>query len=166
MGQRRNSNNNSYAQAFLLKRNKPLFLVEPNIILACTQKVTVGHFVKQDNALTKTVNTNTNVYIATRNMPLTHVKYHKPTKLPTLINLEQLSFILKSYDSDIKTFVLSGFTLGFHLGSDFNKPSAKQCKHHKSALDNRVIVAEKIRNVIKANLNTPLFQNSHVHHSV
>ena len=99
-------------------------------------------------------------------MPLTHVKYHKPTKLPTLINLEQLSFILKSYDSDIKIFVLSGFTLGFHLGSDFNKPSAIQCKHHKSALDNRVIVAEKIRNVIKAHLNTPLFQNSHVHHSV
>ena len=48
--------------------------------------------------------------------------------------------------SDLKTFSLSGFTLGFHLGSDFNKPSAMQGNNHKSALDNRVIAAEKIRN--------------------
>jgi len=81
-------------------------------------------------------------------MPLTRVKNHKPAKLPTPINLEPLSFLLKSYDSDLKTFLLSGFTLGFHLGSDFNKPSEMQCKNHKSALDNRVIVAEKIRKEI------------------
>jgi hypothetical protein len=35
-----------------------------------------------------------------------------------------------------------------HLGSDFDKSSAMQCKNHKSALDNRVIVAEKIRKEI------------------
>jgi hypothetical protein len=81
-------------------------------------------------------------------MPLTHIKNHKPAKLPTPINLEQLSFLLKSYDSDLKTFLLSGFTLGFHLGSDFNKSSAMQCKNHKSALYNQVIVAEKIRKEI------------------
>ena len=131
---------------FYWRRIHHPFLVEPNSSQACTQHVTVGNCVKQDNALTKTVNTNTNVYIATRNMPLKHVQIQKQAKLPTPINLEQLSFLLKIVWVIWKHSYYQVLLLGFHLGSNFNKSSAMQCKNHKSALDNRVIAAEKIRN--------------------
>jgi hypothetical protein len=48
----------------------------------------------------------------------------------------------------IQKILLFGFTVSFHLLSDFDKPSAGQCKHHKRALYNRMIVAEKIRKEI------------------
>ena len=64
MGKSRHSNNNSYAQAFLLKKNKSPFLGRTQQQPSVYPKGYCWKFVKQDNTLTKTVSTNTNVYIA------------------------------------------------------------------------------------------------------
>ena len=48
----------------------------------------------------------------------------------------------------IQNILLFSFTVSFHLRSDFDKPYAGQCKHHQRALDNRMIVTEKIRKEI------------------
>ena len=82
----------------------------------------------------------------------------------TPVNLQQLTIALEGLDTNIRQYLLEGFSKGFHTG--FEGPIPRPIKEHtlRSALQNPTIVLQKINSEIAAGrvlgpYNQPPIQN-------
>lgn len=85
-------------------------------------------------------------------------------QLPTPIKAINLYHFLKGYDTNLRKFLIDGFTFGFSIKSSFESHATSFPPNHRSACDNPLAVNLKLKKEmsklrISGPFDTPPFQN-------